>query len=357
MGHSNGRITAPVNTDDVAATIGQSSSDVAALCLSNKINKWAKYKPEGTGTMQTLTLTLRQRNNFGLVPSVKYQGINDFISELEHGTYNGGWTYIKPNANQWKRLDDFVGYNHNATSPFGHITAGGYLLTNANDVTIAAPMPSGSDTDGLIDLADMQNTDLNISAFYFGVLLYGNHILYATAENTVGNHDWNVHFENIPSSFADYYIAVPFLSSKKLTYGAALPSGVVIVGTGQEGVDVSISTIEAYYKYFISAYYTSSTSTGIKYTATITNPSDKAVVFSSVKLSFATTVTGTSSITPITESNVTVQPKSTWTKKGTYAALQHPNGYYKFAQLSTTSLSGSTGWRNFMISGGDIPET
>lgn len=357
MGHSNGRITAPVNTDDVAATIGQSSSDVATLCLSDKINKWAKYKPEATGTMQTLTLTLRQRNNFGLVPSVKYQGINAFISALEDGTYNGGWTYIKPNANQWKRLDDFVGYNHKATSPFGYITEGEYLLTGTNDVTIAAPIPSGSDADGLIDLADMQNTDLVISNFYFGVLLYGSQILYATAENTVGNHDWNVRFENIPKSFADYYIAVPFLSSKQLTYGEALPSGVVIAGTGQEGVDVSINTIETYYKYFISAYYTSNTSQSIKYTATITNPSDKAVVFSSVKLSFATTVSGTSSITPITETNVTVQPNSTWTKSGTYPALQHPNGYYKYAQLSTTSLSGSTGWKNFMISGGDIPET
>ncbi len=42
MGHNNGVITAPVNTDDVSAVLGANSHDVATLCSHERINKWSK---------------------------------------------------------------------------------------------------------------------------------------------------------------------------------------------------------------------------------------------------------------------------------------------------------------------------
>jgi len=33
MGHANGIIPAPVNTDDISATLGVASHDVATLCI------------------------------------------------------------------------------------------------------------------------------------------------------------------------------------------------------------------------------------------------------------------------------------------------------------------------------------
>lgn len=45
MSVNNGKITPPISIDDVKSVLGESSNDVATLCKSANINKWAKYKP------------------------------------------------------------------------------------------------------------------------------------------------------------------------------------------------------------------------------------------------------------------------------------------------------------------------
>lgn len=48
MGHSNGKITAPVGIDaDIAPVLGVGSYDLGYLCSNahGKINPWARYKP------------------------------------------------------------------------------------------------------------------------------------------------------------------------------------------------------------------------------------------------------------------------------------------------------------------------
>lgn len=112
MGHSNGRITAPVNTDDVKDTIGENSHDVGTLCLSNKINRWSKYKPveypspdsvtnywQGTDGKNGLHIDLNADNTF----------TNDFVRSFYNNPDN--WGYVHPQG--FLRLTDFDGYNHN----------------------------------------------------------------------------------------------------------------------------------------------------------------------------------------------------------------------------------------------------
>ena len=41
----NGIIQAPVSIADVKTALGETSNDLAALCRSDKINMWAKFKP------------------------------------------------------------------------------------------------------------------------------------------------------------------------------------------------------------------------------------------------------------------------------------------------------------------------
>ena len=41
----NGIIQAPVTIADVKTVLGETNNDLAALCRSDKINMWAKYKP------------------------------------------------------------------------------------------------------------------------------------------------------------------------------------------------------------------------------------------------------------------------------------------------------------------------
>lgn len=70
MGHANGIITAPVNTDDISATLGVASHDVATLCISQKVNKRSRFKPYPIGSYNTeLTDELLRQNNFCMRPA------------------------------------------------------------------------------------------------------------------------------------------------------------------------------------------------------------------------------------------------------------------------------------------------
>lgn len=146
MGHSNGNITAPVNTDDVSAVTGVSSHDVGTLCLSDRVNKWNKNKPyrgtsptvadrtvdnynsgdNGTGkylgNRGTATgfpcywgmrypMNTAQQNGSGVGRSNLLQLCYDIINDKgNHPNYE----YMKPVAGtDFFRLEDFIGYQQN----------------------------------------------------------------------------------------------------------------------------------------------------------------------------------------------------------------------------------------------------
>ena len=91
MSNTNGVIAAPVSIYDVQHVLGQGSNDLATLCVSTAINRWARYKPErwaGTtaaqkllGWPQPMSYAARKINNFSL--DVPY-----LITDL-----NKGWTH------------------------------------------------------------------------------------------------------------------------------------------------------------------------------------------------------------------------------------------------------------------------
>ena len=83
MSNTNGVIAAPVSIYDVQHVLGQGSNDLATLCVSTAINRWARYKPErwaGTtaaqkqkGVPQPIDYATRKFNNFSLeVPFCYY---------------------------------------------------------------------------------------------------------------------------------------------------------------------------------------------------------------------------------------------------------------------------------------------
>lgn len=153
--HNDGIITAPVNTDDVVAVLGENSHDIGTLCLSKKIRKYNKNKPYrgdspavysrdvNNATNQTgvylgsrgaatgfpvywgmkYPMNTAQQNGSGLSDCyllelcydvVKYQG-----SKPSSGRGHPNFEYVPPVSGvDFFRLDDFVGYNHNNTIPF-----------------------------------------------------------------------------------------------------------------------------------------------------------------------------------------------------------------------------------------------
>lgn len=112
MGHSNGRITAPVNTDDVKDTIGENSHDVATLCLSNKINRWSKYKPVEYPSPDSVTNYWQGtdgKNGLHIDMNADHTYTVDFVRSFYNNPDN--WKYVHPQG--FLRLTDFDGYNHN----------------------------------------------------------------------------------------------------------------------------------------------------------------------------------------------------------------------------------------------------
>lgn len=177
MSRSGSIITAPVRLNaDLSPLLG-SSYDLGTFCTTSAINKWAKHKPYRSNQLTTLADTTRGDTpyNFGMSwpvygsPSVQvggkymYQLYEQDTASSARNAMNG-WQYLKPrganspDGNEWYRLLDFDGYDHDATEPLiiqpGQIQASTALTTVA---TIGA-MRKEVFTAREIDLATMPAT-------------------------------------------------------------------------------------------------------------------------------------------------------------------------------------------------------
>lgn len=122
--HSNGRITAPVNTDDVSSVIGHASHDVATLCSSEKINPASKNKPIRFDKIGSLSDSERLGSPADKIEGIYYGLKIATMTPLIniHGV-NYEYQRVRPNID-WSRIDDFVGYDHNAVfNPSGEVAS------------------------------------------------------------------------------------------------------------------------------------------------------------------------------------------------------------------------------------------
>lgn len=142
--HSNGIISAPLNTDDVKLTLGENSNDVGTLCMSKKINPCAKYKPVRGGDQST---TLRDSvtklwrapdQNCGFAPYVVSK-MADIPTAYTNANRLNGWIYLQPIADGFKRLTDFDGYDHNARMATANCAANAMTDETAFPVILTGP--------------------------------------------------------------------------------------------------------------------------------------------------------------------------------------------------------------------------
>lgn len=126
MGYSNGIITAPVTFTDVQNALGASHTDLAALCKSSLINKFARYKPVVFASVSPITDANRRSVAHGLVLPTPVVGTSKSGDYIKTACEND-WGYNKPSggASSPYRLTDFAnaespssyGYDHNAVPP------------------------------------------------------------------------------------------------------------------------------------------------------------------------------------------------------------------------------------------------
>ena len=129
MGHSNGKITAPVNTDDVSATLGVNSHDVKTLCLSDRIKAAAIYRPRFTGgAVHVDPEDFHTRLKDLAAPTTGISGVT--MKCIKYGIWVpyfnsllSGWPWyasrirwnVRPcDETQYGDITHFIGYDHNA---------------------------------------------------------------------------------------------------------------------------------------------------------------------------------------------------------------------------------------------------
>lgn len=136
MGHANGIITAPINTDDISSVIGVPSHDVVTLGLHDKNNKWSKHKPvRGESPVDfdswtAATGRVREASGFPIVWGMMLPfntalqlglaSAQRWLKPLALRVINGtgsikNYEYARPVAGtDFVRMTDYDGYNHNA---------------------------------------------------------------------------------------------------------------------------------------------------------------------------------------------------------------------------------------------------
>lgn len=367
MSYSNGKIYSEIvngvkigiSPDDVKAVLSHNSYNVKELCMSTKINMWAKYKPEVINQYHSITLAQRKLNNFGLVPSQAYEGITALRNAVANDTFTGGWTYNRVGANDFGRLDDFansvndtkVGYNHNAKCPFGSILPfEGTLTTNTNQrliIPLDAPpqIADSNNDDGQLMITDFENAMYPLKDWYLGVLLYSSarYFVGFCANKFSQNGEWQVDFGYIDPSYAGTYKGVPFLASGKDVNAG----GLKIVGIGTKGVTVKLTSISNKVVMMVSCCFVSATSKEVAYTAEITNGTAAQIVLGGVGINIATSMSGVSSQAGKSWGSVTIAAGATWSQTGRFTVPNRSYQYCNFVTSTATYGNISTGWMQF----------
>ena len=180
MGHNAGKITAPVNTDDVRAVLGVDSHDVKTLCMSDKINGWSLHKPLRGFSFRALA----ERDFTGEAEDVAAGVVYGLRAATAAGRLDGihdcDFGYAgRPGDTDWGRLTDFEGYDHNAAPlPTGTVPEWHYIDLGSATVRVTLSFAGGFNgtgkpsnqravsVDGIIRATDSANASARLSAYY-----------------------------------------------------------------------------------------------------------------------------------------------------------------------------------------------
>ncbi len=211
MGHANGVITAPVNTDDVSAVLGVASHDVATLCTSERNNKWSKHKPvrgespadydtwdRNTGNVRATVgypivwgMTLPFNTALQLKLSAAHRWLKPLAMRAAHLKSESesanvrAYEYAQPVVGtDFCRLGDYVGYNDNAPEAWTCGVQGATAIAGSSTWTGSPGMLLQADSFDTAEIgfyigmpsdADISFKDLyNIQGYRFIVELYKN---------------------------------------------------------------------------------------------------------------------------------------------------------------------------------------
>ena len=201
MSYSNGRITQPVNQNDVQRALSISSPHWNVLCTSVNIKTWAKYRPieyrpDGVKHVEVLTLANRASVNYGItnIPSWTSKLIGRMMNFWfgvdttstnypDCGNQASYWSRVLPSTAF--RITDFcansnesttLGYFHGAKPPIGNLVISSLTITPNGHVTFRFAKNEEGVSAGLTiryeDLKLANNNTMSLANMYFGVAIY-----------------------------------------------------------------------------------------------------------------------------------------------------------------------------------------
>lgn len=196
MGYGNGRITAPVNSDDVNATINEPSHDWTALCRSSRINKVALYRPRyctvnpglylgNNGDSDGFKWIATQNGQIptGLISEwgcprygvwVPKYNISSTASSLWNALFTAcrrAWFIKEPEGDSFDIIDHFAGYYHNAraTKPASVSVSPNGSSGNRVVVSFTTPSPDNA----TMSISNLFGTASSASTrWYFGAVVF-----------------------------------------------------------------------------------------------------------------------------------------------------------------------------------------
>lgn len=174
MGHSNGKITTPVNTADVRLTLGINTDVINQQNISKYVNKWAKYKPVEYSIYDSVNTSVAwwRGTDFrcGLSFTI-YQSAKNLISN-----FGKNWERVSPTTHM--RIGDFHRYNHYAKCFVGQFSVIDGIMTMdgqwASIPTISLTLIEDADS---LKLSDISSNKTNGAAencldrWFFAVVL------------------------------------------------------------------------------------------------------------------------------------------------------------------------------------------
>lgn len=227
-----------VEIADLQAVLRSSKNTIGGLITYGNINKWAKYKPFRSSSLNP-DATTRQNAHYGL--SIASATATDLGSPSSSSSFLGKlvagqlvWDYLRPRGmngggsgvHEWFRMLDFNGYYHDSICPVGDVYPVS-TFTNGNGI-IAWDLPNLDN--GNIQLSDFSVNGTALTNFYLGVLLYQSDSRYniVTSDSILGTGDVEITLSGIPSSDMGTWRAYPFFSSVQIAYGGQTGTGVYV---------------------------------------------------------------------------------------------------------------------------------
>lgn len=327
-----GKIIHPVSIDDAYEATGESYGN--DVCMSAKINRWAKFKPYNLNQPDDITDEQRKAINYGLTMPTVYDSKQTLVAGLRED--GGTWGYDRPTAECMKRLTDFDGYDRNAISPFGTIVSQDVMLGGDGPVINCEQPPSGTD---VINLADFSKTGYELSQWYFGIILDNGSTQWiaTTSDKFADSPLWAVNFNGSLGLSAGMYTAIPFICDTRWIPGGQTPQSFRACGIGSTGVTVHLMSQQDKYTVTIRARWETG-KTKVSYTLTIRNGGNSPRNFQNVELRAAKSKTGTDAVSIKSLGNFTVAAGATWT----HSSVNTLSSVYQYLGIRYDGLSDVT---------------